>query len=89
MRSTSIILAGLVVLGVSALVPRDGSCCFHLASSGGVSGPVGQLYDGQNRVGGNYPLGNYCIDQGGRITDGNGRGCLHTRLATPPPFFFG
>ena len=84
-------LAGLLALAVSAHVPKESNCCFHLTSSGGVSGPVGQLPDGQNRVGGRYPLGNYCIDQAGRITDGNGRGCFLTRQASPtflsrPPF---
>ncbi|KAJ0421578.1 ubiquitin 3 binding protein But2 C-terminal domain-containing protein [Aspergillus carlsbadensis] len=64
----------------NALVPRDTSCCFGLTASGEASGPVGQLDDGQNRIGGDLPAGQYCIDSDGSITDGNGRGCI----LTPP-----
>ncbi|KIA75464.1 GPI anchored cell wall protein [Aspergillus ustus] len=66
--------------GANALVPRDNSCCFSLTASGGASGTVGQLDDGQNRIGGNLPPGQYCIDSNGSITDGSGRGCI----LTPP-----
>lgn len=62
-----------------ALVGRSGTCCFHLTASGGASGPVGQLSDGQNRVGDHsLPPAKFCIS-GGRITDGHGRGCILTR----------
>lgn len=64
----------------NALVPRDTSCCFHLSASGETSGQVGQLGDGQNRIGGNTPQGQFCIDSDGSITDGSGRGCI----LTPP-----
>ncbi|KAI9834615.1 MAG: hypothetical protein M1826_000017 [Phylliscum demangeonii] len=67
-------------LGAQALVSRDPTCCFGLTASGGVTGPVGQLDDGQNRVYGNYPHGTYCIDAQGGLTDGHGRGCI----LTPP-----
>jgi hypothetical protein len=41
-------------LGASAVsVPR--ACIFTLTASGGQSGTVGQLSDGQTRVGGDYP----------------------------------
>ncbi|KAL4744018.1 ubiquitin 3 binding protein But2 C-terminal domain-containing protein [Aspergillus similis] len=66
-----------------AFVSRDTSCCFHLTASGGASGPVGQLGDGQNRVGGDsgsLPEGQFCINSDGSITDGSGRGCI----LTPP-----
>ncbi|EAA64790.1 hypothetical protein AN1670.2 [Aspergillus nidulans FGSC A4] len=66
-----------------AFVSRDTSCCFHLTASGGASGPVGQLGDGQNRVGGDsgsLPEGQFCINTDGSITDGSGRGCI----LTPP-----
>ncbi|KAL9618380.1 MAG: hypothetical protein Q9160_006888 [Pyrenula sp. 1 TL-2023] len=72
---------GLLIVGSVAanpLIPRT-SCCFKLTAAGGATGPVGQLPDGQNRVGGNYPNGTYCIDNG-EITDGGGRGCI----LTPP-----
>lgn len=59
------------------LQPRT-SCCFHLTAAGGATGPIGQLPDGQNRVGGNNPNGTYCVDNG-QITDENGRGCVLSR----------
>lgn len=63
-----------------ALVPRGGNCCFHLTASGGSSGPVGQLSDGQNRIGDNsLPTAQFCISSDGSITDGHGRGCILTR----------
>ncbi|KAJ6121148.1 hypothetical protein N7523_005428 [Penicillium sp. IBT 18751x] len=63
--------------GSQALISRAGSCCFHLSSNGS---PVGQLSDGQNRIGDNsLPQGEFCIN-GGSITDGQGRGCI----LTPP-----
>lgn len=66
--------------GASALVTRGQSCCFHLTASGGASGEVGQLSDGQNRIGDNsLPLGEFCLGPGGTITDGEGRGCILTR----------
>ena len=67
--------------GTNALVSRTNTCCFGLTASGGVSGTVGQLSDGQNRVGGNLPAGSYCIASNGGITDGAGRGCFLTREA--------
>ncbi|KAJ5273166.1 hypothetical protein N7478_008291 [Penicillium angulare] len=77
-----------------ALVSRGDSCCFHLSSP---SGPVGQLSDGQNRIGDNsLDAAEYCISSDGSITDGNGRGCILTppttqfqcdEGATPTPGF--
>lgn len=66
--------------GSNALVSRTDSCCFSLTSSGGASGKLGQLGDGQNRIGddGLQPA-QYCIDSNGAITDGKGRGCILTR----------
>lgn len=61
------------------VVPRGDSCCFEITASGGESGTVGQLTDGQNRIGGGYSPATYCIKEGG-ITDSNGRGCI----LTPP-----
>lgn len=71
-------------LGASAasLVARD-QCCFSLTAAGGKSGVVGQLGDGQNRIGQTSGLSTgqatYCINNGG-LTDENGRGCI----LTPP-----
>ena len=50
-------------------VSRDTGCCFHLTANGGPGGVVGQLDDGQNRIGQDppgLPIGEYCINgQGG------------------------
>ncbi|KAK4979434.1 hypothetical protein LTR66_001018 [Elasticomyces elasticus] len=72
------ILALLAV--VQALVPRGSSCCFHLNANGGPGGAVGQLSDGQNRIGQGLSAAQYCIDPNGGLTDGDGRGCI----LTPP-----
>ncbi|KAJ5264853.1 hypothetical protein N7505_007646 [Penicillium chrysogenum] len=67
--------------GTNALVGRSDSCCFHLTSSGDASGKLGQLSDGQNRIGDtSLSPAQYCIDSKGAITDSNGRGCI----LTPP-----
>jgi hypothetical protein len=52
----------------NAIKTRWAPCCFHLTASGALTGTVGQLTDGQNRV--NGPLA---------ITDEHGRGCIITR----------
>jgi hypothetical protein len=62
-----------------SVLPRTDGCCFQLTASGGKSGTIGQLGDGQNRIGGGYAPATYCI-QNGEITDSNGRGCI----LTPP-----
>ena len=64
--------------GANALVGRSNSCCFHLTATGGASGTVGQLGDGQNRIGGGLPETQFCIDSNGAITDSSGRGCVVT-----------
>ncbi|KAK3073745.1 hypothetical protein LTR53_004381 [Teratosphaeriaceae sp. CCFEE 6253] len=59
------------------------TCCFNINAytSGGPGGAVGQLGDGQNRIGQKgLPQGKYCIDGSGGLTDANGRGCI----LTPP-----
>lgn len=71
--------AGLAAGASAAVLPRQDQCCFQLTASGGQSGVVGQLGDGQNRVGGSYPAGTYCLS-GSAITDAKGRGCI----LTPP-----
>lgn len=69
---------------VNALVGRTDNCCFKLTASGGASGDVGQLGDGQNRVGdSSLPPATYCIDSSGSITDSSGRGCILTRQWWP------
>lgn len=75
-------IVALAVAGSSAsafVLPRDDSCSFQVTASGGKSGTVGQLDDGQNRIGGGLAPATYHISNGG-ITDANGRGCI----LTPP-----
>lgn len=64
-------------LGASAAALKRSQCCFDITASGGASGTVGQLSDGQNRIGGGYPPTSFCLNNGG-ITDSNGRGCIVT-----------
>ncbi|KAF2089597.1 hypothetical protein K490DRAFT_37086 [Saccharata proteae CBS 121410] len=69
-------------LGASAAILPRSDCCFQLTSSGGVSGSMSQLSDGQNRVGGSGgSAATYCINNGA-ITDSNGRGCILTGATT-------
>lgn len=76
MRSFAAIAA--FAAGANALVGRGNTCCFHLDASGGASGTVGQLGDGQNRLGGGLPVAKFCIDSSGSITSNNS-GCILTR----------
>ncbi|KAF2634353.1 hypothetical protein P280DRAFT_554630, partial [Massarina eburnea CBS 473.64] len=72
-------------LGVSAsaivphILPRGSEGTFTLEAVGKASGPIGQLDDGQNRIGGNLPLG-HLHWKGDTIVDDKGRGCI----ITPP-----
>lgn len=92
-RKTSISLAlaimknfvtvATLAAGANALVGRGSNCCFHIDASGGAKGTLGQLDDGQNRIGGGLGEAQYCIDSKGAITDANGRGCILTRTFAP------
>lgn len=76
-----IFVAAAVIATANALVARDTVvCCFGLSATGGASGPVGQIDDGQTRLGSGLPPGQFCIDSSGAIKDGNGRGCFLTRM---------
>ena len=67
------------VTALSLAAGAYASCCtFELTASGGQSGTIGQLDDGQNRIGGGLPPANFTICNGS-ITDDAGRGCLLTR----------
>ena len=74
--------------GANALAIRGNSCCFELTASGGASGTLGQLSDGQNRIGGGLPPSSYCISPSGIITDSSGRGCILTRKYLIPTTLF-
>ncbi|PMD33984.1 hypothetical protein L207DRAFT_571397 [Hyaloscypha variabilis F] len=66
-----------LALGASAFAVPRSSCSFELTSSGGESGTIGQLSDGQNRIGGGLSATTFTINNGG-ITDSAGRGCILT-----------
>lgn len=74
----AIAAVGFALGASAAIIPRQ-QCCFSLTASGGASGSVSQLSDGQNRIGGSGSPASYCMDNGA-ITDSNGRGCI----LTPP-----
>jgi hypothetical protein len=74
----SFIAIATLAVGANALVGRSDSCCFHLTASGDKSGSLGQLSDGQVRVGDdNLSAAKFCLS-GGVITDSEGRGCVVT-----------
>ena len=79
--NTFVTAAGFALGASAAILPRNDGCCFQLTASGGQSGTLGQLDDGQNRVGGGLGAAQYCINNG-QITDGSGRGCILTAPTT-------
>lgn len=55
-----------VIANSNALVPRGGSCSFSITVNGGPGGKLGQLSDGQNRIGDHsLSSGSYSIDAKG------------------------
>ncbi|KAF3158463.1 hypothetical protein TWF225_009928 [Orbilia oligospora] len=85
MRPTfALALLSLAASVQSLVLPRN-PCykCqgFTISVSGGVSGPLGQISDGQNRVGPKTPTpAKYNLGCNGGIVDAKGRGCI----LTPP-----
>jgi hypothetical protein len=71
-----------LILGASAFAVPRSSCSFELTASGGASGTIGQLSDGQNRIGGGLSPATFTISNGG-IIDSAGRGCILTRKLIP------
>lgn len=68
---TTLLATAAFVAATNAFVARTSTCCFGLSVSGtgATTGTVGQLSDGQNRVGGGLAPASYCIDSTGAITD--------------------
>ncbi|PMD24454.1 hypothetical protein NA56DRAFT_656185 [Hyaloscypha hepaticicola] len=66
-----------LILGASAFAVPRSSCSFELTASGGQSGTIGQLSDGQSRIGGGLSAATFTINNGG-IIDSAGRGCILT-----------
>lgn len=69
----------------NALADGNETCCFTLNASGADAGPVGQIDDGQTRIGNGTQPGQFCIDnESGGIIDGKNRGCFLTRMFVFP-----
>ncbi|KAJ5716946.1 hypothetical protein N7488_002592 [Penicillium malachiteum] len=82
-RMKSFVAIAAFAAGTNALVGRSDSCCFDLTASGGASGVLGQLTDGQVRVGDDsLSAAQFCINSAGGITDSEGRGCILTTETT-------
>ncbi|KAJ5732308.1 hypothetical protein N7493_003789 [Penicillium malachiteum] len=78
----SFIAIAAFAAGANALVSRSNSCCFEITASGGASGTLGQLSDGQVRVGDTtLSAAEFCLS-GSIITDSEGRGCVITTETT-------
>jgi hypothetical protein len=67
-----------LIAGISALTVPRSTRSFGLTASGEESGTIGQLSDGQNRIGGGLVPATFTISNGG-ISDAAGRGCILTR----------
>ncbi|KAJ8064805.1 hypothetical protein OCU04_007115 [Sclerotinia nivalis] len=67
-------------VGASAASIRRDTCSFTLTASGGASGIVGQLDDGQLRILGGHPTATFTISNGA-TTDSKGRPCYLTSEA--------
>ncbi|KAJ5274105.1 hypothetical protein N7478_009230 [Penicillium angulare] len=81
MKNTMMNVA-LFVTMANAFVSRSDSCCFQLTASGGASGSLGQLDDGQVRVGdSSLSTAEFCLSNT-IITDSEGRGCVITSETT-------
>ncbi|KAH8700234.1 ubiquitin 3 binding protein But2 C-terminal domain-containing protein [Talaromyces proteolyticus] len=62
----------------NALVTQNATCCFNMTVSGTSSGRLGQIDDGQTRLGNSTLASQFCIDSSGGITDAKHRGCFFT-----------
>ncbi|KAI7701648.1 hypothetical protein KC353_g15220, partial [Hortaea werneckii] len=79
MTTGTLLAAALAAAANAATLPQP-KCCFGITAYGGPGGTVGQLGDGQNRIGQNnlpVPQGTYCLNNGA-LTDNYGRGCIMT-----------
>lgn len=70
-------------LGAAAsLIKRHHSCSFQVSVFGGCAGHIGQIPDGQCRVGGSFQHSTFNLDKhSGVLTDAHGRGCYLTSEA--------
>jgi hypothetical protein len=80
MKSFSLLI--LALAGIAASSPflcTNSTCCFGLAAVGGQNGTIGQLDDGQSRIGGGMSPSKFCMT-GTSIKDSQGRGCIVTGM---------
>lgn len=75
MRTTILVTAAAAAATSASVIARPNKaaraagCCFHATASGGPGGMVGQLGDGQNRIGqSSLPTGQYCLDDQGGLS---------------------
>ncbi|KAI1000406.1 hypothetical protein K3495_g7786, partial [Podosphaera aphanis] len=73
----SFLLSSLFLIAAT-IVQASNVCPFHVNASGGISGPIWQLRDGQLRLGGDNERATFQISDGG-ITDHKGSGCILTQ----------
>lgn len=81
-----LVLAALAasVNGLALFGRAETACCFHLSVTGDVTGPLGQLTDGQSRVGDNsLSQSLFCINSTGVIVESTGKGCIITSESNP------
>lgn len=81
----SLLFLSAFTASVNGLVGRaEPACCFHLNVTGEVTGPLGQLVDGQSRVDDySLPQSQFCINSTGVMTDATGKGCIITSEFVP------
>ena len=76
MKSATLLFS---VGATASLTRRHNICSLQLTAFGGCAGPVGQIPDGQCRVGGGLPQSLFQLDKSrGILTDSIGRGCYIT-----------
>jgi hypothetical protein len=82
---SKLVLAGLgggSLAYAAALENRGSGCNVQLTVSGAVNDPVGQISDGQARVGSGISTATFTLSSGS-MTDSQGRGCWWTRTSLP------
>jgi hypothetical protein len=79
MRHALIPLALGLGVSASSLQKRWHECKFELNAQGGANGCIGQIGDGQCRIGSKYPPATFTLDKhSGILKDSKGRGCIIT-----------
>jgi hypothetical protein len=76
MRARTLVLLGAAAPALAGEVDISVDCPFTISAAGPVTGPIGQISDGQLNING----GGYItfVLQNGVLRDGQGRGCIIT-----------